>query len=250
MAGKGGSRQQKQAAKAVRRRQTVAAKQQAERLASSLPGRIAVAAASPVERCLRLADMMEAGIGHVVLAKRLPSGALGCGFFLVDLLCLGVKDAFYREMAPSDLDEQVDDFAAGGQGMVAIDPASAKQLILDAVAFGTSCGMDPAKDFRTVAKVLDGIDAAASTETFTFGRDGKAVYVPGPNDPISKIRDIERRLIKARGQDGWDIDIMRSMSERERMAMHASLALLDQTASGIEDDLVIEHEGSTEMRDG
>ncbi len=250
MAGKGGNRQQKQAAKAVRRRQTVAVKQQAERLASSLPGRIAIAAASPVERCLRLADMVEAGIGHVVLAKRLPTGALGCGFFLVDLLCLGVKDAFYREMAPSDLDEQVDDFAAGGQGMVAIDPASAKKLILDAVAFGISCGMDPAKDYRTVAKVLDGIDAATSTQTFTFGRDGKAIYVPGPNDSISKIRDIERRLSKARGQDGWDIEIMRSMSERERIAMHGSLALLDRTASGIDDDLVIEHEGSTEVRDG
>ncbi len=246
---KGGNRQHKQAAKAVRRRQLVAVKQQAERLASSLPGRIAIAAASPVERCLRLADMVDAGIGHVILAKRLPSGSLGCGFFLVDLLCLGVKDAFYRELAPSDLERQLQDLAAGGQDLVPIEPASAKKLILGAVSFAASCGMEPAKDYRIVERLFRGIDAETATESFTFGRDGKAIYVPGPNDSTLKLRDIEARLIRTRGPDGWDMDLTSSMPEHERIAVRASLALRDPDADEIDDGPIIEHEGLTEVRD-
>ena len=245
----GGNRQQKQAAKAVRRRQLVAAKQQAERAASSRPARIAAAAASPVERCLRLAEIQSAGIGHVILAKRLPSGALGCGFFLVDILCLGVKDVFYRELAPSDLDEQVADFSAGGQAMVSIDPASAKTLILGAVAFAASCGMEPAKDYRAVIKLFDGIDAASATERFTFGRDGEPVYTPGPNDSPSKMRDIERRLVKSRGQNGWDVDPMAGLTEAQRITMHGMSDLLQRHNHDPDGGPIIEHEGPTEVRD-
>lgn len=249
MAVKGGNRQQKQAVKAVRRRQAVVAKHQAERLASSLSGRVSAAAACPTDRCLRLADIEAAGIGHVILAKRLPSGALGCGFFLVDLLCLGVKDVFYREIAPSELDEQIESLASGGQTMVAIDPSSAKKLVLDAVAFAASCGMDPAKDYRTIVRLFDRIDAAAATESFAFGRDGKAIYIPGPNDSASKLRDIERKLTRARGQDGWDIDIMSALPEDQRIGMHGMVELLRQRGMHPADGPVIEHEGSTEVRD-
>ena len=245
----GGNRQQKQAAKAVRRRQVVAAKQQAERAASSQPARIAAAAASPVERCLRLADIESAGIGHVILAKRLPSGALGCGFFLVDLLCLGVKDVFYREMASSDIDERVAEFDAAGQAMVSLDPASAKKLILDAVAFATSCGMDPAKDYRAVIRLFDGVDAAAATEDFTFGRDGQPVYIPGPNDSPSKMREIERRLVRSRGENGWDVDPMAGLTESQRIAIHGVSNLLGRQKDGVEGGPVIDHEGPTEVRD-
>lgn len=241
MAGKGGNRQQKQAAKEVRRRQAVAAKQQMERSASSLAGRIAAAAASPVERCLRLTDIEAAGIGHVILAKRLPSGLLGCGFFLVDLLCLGVKDVFYREIAPSELDERIEGFAAAGQSMVPIDPASAKALVLGAAAFAASCGMDPAKDYRSVVKLFDGIDAAAATEHFAFGRNGKPVYMPGPNDSASKMRDVERRLVRARGQDGWDV----AVSDAERATLRGFLNVMEQEVQKRQGAKVIDHEGST-----
>ena len=255
MAQKGGNRQQKQAAKAVRRRQAVAAKQQTERAAASLPARIAAASAAPLDRCLRTADAQAAGIGHVILAKRLPSGALGCGFFLVDLLCLGVKDAYYREVAPSDLDERVAELAADGPAMAAIDPASAKKLILGAVAFAADSGMDPAPDYRRVIRLFDGVDASAATEHFTFGRDGKAVYMPGPNDGTARMREIERKLTRARGADGWDVDPMASLSERQRLVMHGLSDLLGRHAGyGDEDEgeggLVIDHEGPTEPRSG
>lgn len=249
MAQKGGNRQQKQAAKAVRRRQAVAAKQRAERAASTPSARIAAAAESPVDRCLRTADTQASGIGHVILAKRLPSGTLGCAFFLVDLLCLGVKDVYYREVAPSDLDERVAELVAGGQAMVAIDPASAKALILGAVTFAADCGMDPAEDYRRVIRLFDGVDASAATERFTFGRDGMPVYIPGPNDGAAKIREIERRLTRARGPDGWDVDPMAGLSERQRLTMHGMFDLLGRQAGRNEEDeggLVIDHEGPAE----
>ena len=252
MASKGGNRQQKQAAKAVRRRQAVTAKQQTARLASSLSGRIATAAASPVERCLRLDDMVASGIGHVILAKRLPSGALGCAFFLVDLLCLGVKDTFFREMAPSDLDEQLRAFDAGGQAMVPIDPASAKALIMGSVAFAAASGLRPDKDYRAVVRVFDGIDAAEATEGFGFGRDGRPVYIPGPNDSPSRMREIQQALTKARGTEGWTLDT--DLAEAGRIVGGGSFDgddVMDE--GGLDDDdigPVIDHEGPTEPPQG
>ena len=75
-----------------------------------------------------------------------------------------------------------------------------------------------------------------------------------PNDGTAKIREIERRLTRARGPDGWDVDPVASLSERQRITMHGILDLLDRQAGRAdaedEEGLVIDHEGSTEPRDG
>lgn len=96
-------RQRKLAAKAARRKAIVAGKKMLEVSSTSLVGRIRVAAKGSVVRCIMSSTLFEIGIGHVIVARALPSGLLGCAYFLVDVFCLGVKDVFYVEIGEAEL---------------------------------------------------------------------------------------------------------------------------------------------------
>ena len=249
----GGNRNQKQAAKAAKRKAAVAVKIRSERLATSLSGQIAAAAAAPVHRCLRTADITAIGLGHVILVRQFSLGTFACAFFLVDLLCLGAKDAFYREMAPSEFDDYLEKLGDESQVLVDIAPAAARSMITGAVAFAAASGFEPAKDFRTVFKMFGDIVADASIEPFTFGKDGKAVFIPGPNDSMTRMREVERVLEHHRGPDGWDVEFgpeadetMRRLSEMLEAASSADDGPFHDERGGP----IIEHEGSTEAEPG
>ncbi len=99
--------------------------------------------------------MFTVGIGHLIVAKGLPSGAFGCASFLVDTHCLGVKEAFYRKSAPSDSVEAAEALSGGGTGMIDMDPAAAKKLVPEAVAYAAESGITPAKHYRVTFGDLD-----------------------------------------------------------------------------------------------
>jgi hypothetical protein len=87
-------RQRKLAAKLARRKAVVAEKRKVGVLPTGLAGRIRVASKGRVIHCVMPSGLFEIGIGHIIVARALPSGQLGCAWFLVDVFCLGVKDVF------------------------------------------------------------------------------------------------------------------------------------------------------------
>lgn len=196
-------RMRRLAAKAARRKAVVAAKAKSEVSSRSLSGRVGLAASGPIARCVMAAGLFETGIGYVILARSLPSGLLGCGFFLVDPFCLGVKDAFYAKIGRDELQSRMD-AQADVQTFVDVDPALARKLIQDAVAYAAGLGLHPPKDYRVVETIFGDVDAGACTETFTFGKDGKPFYVTGPLDTPARIRSVCRTLQDRLGPGGWD----------------------------------------------
>jgi len=199
-------RQRRLAAKAARRKAVVAAKRMLEAASSSLPGRIRVAAKGPVLRCVRTSSLFEIGIGHVIIARLLPSNLVGAAFFLVDTLCLGIKDVFYQELGQSELKSrlsELDDM----QSLTTIEPAYARKLIRDAAAYAAGLGLTAAKDTPTIEAIFGDIDEADCTETFTFGKDSKPFFVNGPNDSPARIRAIGQALDKTQTRGGWDYTV-------------------------------------------
>jgi hypothetical protein len=193
---------QRKAAKAARRKAVVAAKKQAEAQPVSLADKVRRAAAGPVVRCVMPADLYEGGIGVVAIARSLDNGLLGCGIFMVDVLCLGVKDAFYREMTRDDLEAQL--AATSFSNMAEADPAHARKLLRDAAAFAARHGLAPAREYGILEGIFGDIDPAACAESFTFGRDGKPFYIPGPSDSPARIRTIVKTLERHRGAEVED----------------------------------------------
>jgi hypothetical protein len=196
-------RQRKLAAKAARRKAAVAEKKKTEGSSPSLAGRIRVAAQGPIVHCLMPTNLFEAGIGTVLVARRLPSGMLGCAWFLVDVFCLGVKDIFYREVSEAELRSRLEALSET-QDFVEVEPSRARRLIRDAAAYAAGLGLPAAKDTPLIEAIFGDVDANACTETFTFGKDGKPFYVSGPSDTPARVRTIRQALEKSCGTGNWD----------------------------------------------
>jgi hypothetical protein len=194
-------RQRKLAAKVARRKAVVAGKKNLEVSSASLVGRIRVASKGPFVRCLMPSTLFDIGIGHVVVARLLPSGLLGCAFFLVDVFCLGIKDVFYAEMGEDELRSRLaKQFDV--QRPIEIEPARARKLIRDATLYAAGLGLSAAKDTSTIEAIFGDVDAGACSDTFIFGRDGKPFFISGPNDTPARIRVITQALEKSTGF--WD----------------------------------------------
>ena len=196
-------RQRKLVAKAARRKAIVAGKKMLEVSSASLVGRIRVATKGAVVRCIMSSTLFEIGIGHVIVARALPSGLLGCAYFLIDVFCLGVKDVFYVEIGETELRSRLaeqDDV----QSFIDIEPAHARKLIRDAAAYAASLGLSGAKDTPVIEAIFGDVDTGACTETFTFGKDGKPFFVSGPNDTQARIRAVSQTLEKSQGTGSWN----------------------------------------------
>ncbi|MBF0459676.1 MAG: hypothetical protein HQK99_17455 [Nitrospirae bacterium] len=62
---------------------------------------------SPIHECLiseRLSDM---GMGHVMISRRVSGDRIAFYMFLLDIYCLGVKDAFSSTVTMAEYDRKI-----------------------------------------------------------------------------------------------------------------------------------------------
>lgn len=148
----------------------------------------------------------ELGLAHLFVSRIREDGSSDFAMFLVDLFCLGVKDAaFEADVSESYLKELVEERLPEDY-RERIHPACAKKLIEGAIAYAESLGFTAHHDFRKARKVLNGIDAAACPREFTFGRDGRPCYVRGVDDTEDRVDRICAILEARCGADGFDYE--------------------------------------------
>lgn len=196
----------KRAKKAQRRKLVVAQKRQVERLEASLPARVLRAAQAPVQHCYLTETVFEFGMGTLVLARGASSHHLALSSFLVDVFCLGIKDVMF-EPVEREVFEMYMDATGAGSPMVSVDPSYARKLLRDLAAWSQSIGFAPHRDFAAVERIFGEVSADACDAVFRFGRDGKPVYIPGPNDTASLIRRRVEQLQKHLGDGGFDFEM-------------------------------------------
>ena len=192
----------KRARKTQRRKQVVAEKRRAEALDASLPARVLRAAHMPIQHCLLGDSLFELGIGTLVLARGATPRHVVLSAFLVDVFCLGVKNVTFQ---PVD-DEAFEMYVAtmgSVSPMVPVDPSYARKLLRDLTAWSRSIGFAPHRDFAAVEPIFGDVNADASDAVFRFGREGKPVYIPGPNDTAPLILRRIEHLDRLLGHDGF-----------------------------------------------
>ena len=192
----------KRARKTQRRKQVVAEKRRAEALDASLPARVLRAAHMPIQHCLLGDSLFELGIGTLVLARGATPHHVVLSAFLVDVFCLGVKNVTFQ---PVD-DEAFEMYVAtmgSVSPMVPVDPSYARKLLRDLTAWSRSIGFAPHRDFAAVEPIFGDVNADASDAVFRFGREGKPVYIPGPNDTAPLILRRIEHLDRLLGHDGF-----------------------------------------------
>jgi hypothetical protein len=185
------------------RQQKRAAKQKAKRLAkrsilmrrdSKDPNiRLQGAEKWPIVQTLVGAQIWSEGIGHMTILREGPDGQLIFAAFLVDVYCLGVKDAFWRADTRQEYENVIQKMSEV-QEMRPINPACLAKIIAGAVEYAQSLGFQPHPDYRHASMLLAGIDPSACRERFAFGRDGKPLYIQGPNESLAQARAIMERV--------------------------------------------------------
>lgn len=200
-----------------RKKQKKLAKQKAKRKAKALdhrrsqqgksslstPMEFELGARGPILECLMPENLFDGGLGEVIVSRTTGKGLVAAGVFLLDVFCLGVKNAFPL-LQPRGVYEQMMQQIDLQTPLVQVEPACAKKLIEDAAAYARDLGFEPHADYRPARKVLQDIDAADCKEQFTFGKDGKPFFMSGPNETPQRSRRIIETLERRCGPGGYD----------------------------------------------
>lgn len=172
---------QKRARKAQRRKQVVAQKRRAEDLEASLPVRVQRAAELPIQACFLTEALFDGGMGTLVLARSATPDRVALSSYLLDTFCLGIKDVTF-ETVGGEYFQFYMDTTDRVSPLIEVDPTYARKLLRDLAAWSRSLGFAPHRDFAVVERIFGDVNAEASDAVFQFGRDGKPLYIPGPND--------------------------------------------------------------------
>jgi len=153
------------------------------------PALLRSAATWPVEECLISRNWPQEGeLVQVVVARRSPAGAVAAAVFLVDLACLGVKDAFARVFASSvEYESQLRRRLARPQALVPTDLDLAAKIIHEGIAYAQQLGFEPHRDYAAAAALLQGAQPDACQMAVPLGKAGKPFFLAGPYDDAPRI---------------------------------------------------------------
>jgi hypothetical protein len=201
---------QRRQAKAIHRKKVLAERHRLGMAESkgTLAENVRRATAAPLHSCLLQNEMFESGVGMVILARKTGAHRVALAGFLVDVYCLGVKDALFREIDEAEIETIVDSLGITAP-FEAVDPSYARKLLHDAVAYARSLGLEPPADYAAIEPLFGDVAADACEVQFQFGFQGKPLYVPGPSESPTQIRrrlDLLRRQLGADGFEFGEIE--------------------------------------------
>jgi len=137
--------------------------------------------------CYVNADWGKAGIAAIKVLKRVPGGH-AMAAFLIDLWCIGLKDAFGRlDILPSEFNKSLDR-ARDSMEIARIDPAVALRLIRGSIRFARQNGFRLPPKYDRWVSLLGEVGDCSSADLSDFGIDGGLRYV-------GTMEDLRERLI-------------------------------------------------------
>lgn len=159
----------------------------------------------PIYGCWVMAGWEEQGITPVVVARQQEADRIMFGVYMVDLYCLGIKDAFTRA------DYSLNRFERDLPKYLGDDPEPcsvelAHEIIYGALEYAEKLGFQPHPDFKNQMAdlILDPPDAHPRNNHVTFGKDGKPLFISGPYDDEYKINMVLSTLKRTRGEGNFD----------------------------------------------
>ncbi len=150
----------------------------------------------PITQCSVLDGWQQGGMAHVLIVRRQPDGRMTFADFLVDLLCLGVKDCIIDAgVSVSDLQSRFLDKIQRVGRLVDCSVELAHAIVYGAVDYARSLGFSPHKDFNRGRWVLEPRESFDSLPYVEFGVEGKPQYITGPYDDVDSILETLRRNV-------------------------------------------------------
>lgn len=173
----------------------------------STPAVIRRARDFPLVECWISADWQNEtpGLVEIVVTREQSDGMLCFGMYLVDKLCLGLKNTFARaNFTPAHYQHEIQTIFRD-RTPKACPPELAYQMIYDAIDYAAQFGFEPQKDFELTQLMLAPRGEFNASHKFKFGKDGKPFFISGPHDNVTAIL---KQLEITAGPGNYDYLIM------------------------------------------
>lgn len=159
------------------------------------------AASATVLHSLASDSVWKQGIGPVLLSREVKHGQVAFAVFLVDMYCLGVKNAMWNIRSRSEIESLTSKWSRDYK-IIKLKPECTRKLVEGAVEYARNLGITPHEDYQRARLIFGDIDGAACTEEFVYGRDGKPFFIGGPHDSPARCRQIIGMLNSRLGPQG------------------------------------------------
>jgi hypothetical protein len=94
--------------------------------------------------------------------------------------------------------------AEEGAPLAPVDPAYARKLLRDAIAYAQSLGSAPHANYAAVEPLFADVAPDACDAQFQFGCEGRPRYIPGPFESPTQVRRRLESLHRRLGAGGFD----------------------------------------------
>jgi hypothetical protein len=154
----------------------------------------------PIYKCLVNEDWEGSRMADVVVMRQHINGNITLGLYLVDLLCLGIKDTYYKFNIPqSEAEEQ---FGDKMDHYIELDYELAHNIVYAGHDFAMEFEIPPHKDFSLTKNILEEDNDSVPLIEIPVGdkRDGKPHLVI---NPYGQGKWALEKLIKNAGEDNY-----------------------------------------------
>ena len=191
---------QKKLAKKKQKRKATSAKKITPSMKKAKPY-----ASYPIHECLIPDNLFTSGIGELVVARRIPNGNIAMSAFVLDVFCLGVKDAMFMQLSENDYEHIKEKMSASGdRNFEKLHQSCTKKLLDGLVDYAKELGFAPHPDYKNANEIFGSIDASVCPVKYTYGKDGKPFYMNGPYESLAEIQRIINTLTEKCGVGGFE----------------------------------------------
>jgi len=186
----------------------------------------------PIHECWVNKEWKEDGLATLTIARKHTNGNFTLGIYLVDLKCLGIKDAHYFfNIYLHEYQEILDQHKLKFE-IEKIDYTLAHNIIYAGIEYAEDYGFKPHKDFEVAKYIVEeDTEGIELLEITCGGSDGQPLYIRGPLDTDMRSDQIIAQLEKTAGTcnyhfidgalydeeegDDWDEDEIEEMVLQE-----------------------------------
>jgi hypothetical protein len=138
---------------------------------------------------------------QIVVARRSPRGQIAVGAFMVDLGCMGVKAAFGTLFDSEEDYREMRNNMRSHQDMTKADVNLVAKILRESIAYAKPLGFRPDPGYRDAVLVLGDADPDVCEKSIPLGKDGKPLFIPGPDDKVDLIM---AKLTRKLGPEGFN----------------------------------------------
>src|SRR6267378_1575116 len=140
---------------------------------------------APIHECLVPAGLFEKGLGNLVFSRALENGRISLSVFLVDVFCLGIKNAFSAIVTRDEYAIRARSWSSS-EHLQPMRPECFRKLVEGAVAYARELEFRPHADYAEASRIFGNVDITTCSEQFEYGHNGKPFYMFGPNETRSQ----------------------------------------------------------------